>query len=126
VTSAGTEQARVPSARERFTLMGVVQSFSYLVGPGIALLGVGLLVIVLRWSHGPGRSVVARPARRGRADEYGLLVPVASPGTYIEGEILRRKLEDAAIRATLAMTDDGPRIMVFPRDENVARSVLTG
>ena len=53
-----------------------------------------------------------------------MLVPVASPPTYIDGEILRRRLEDAGIKANLANTLDGPRVMVWPKDEQRARQTL--
>jgi hypothetical protein len=51
-------------------------------------------------------------------------VPIATPPTYVEGEIMRRQLEDAGIRATLAQTLDGPRVMVWPGDEGRARATL--
>lgn len=99
-------------------------SASFLVGPLIAFGVVGILVLLLRWAFRTGGSVVARRPRSGTEDEYGLLVPVASPGTYVEGEILRRTLEDAGVRATLTQTLSGPRVMVFPDDEAQARRVL--
>jgi len=99
-------------------------SASFLVGPLIAFGVVGILVLVLRWAFARGGSVVERRARAGGEDEYGLLVAVASPGTYIEGEVLRRTLEDARIKATLTQTLDGPRVMVFPDDEAKARRIL--
>jgi len=98
--------------------------FSALFGPLVAMLGIGFLTLVLRWSAKRGQSVVASPARAGRADEYGLLVPVASPGSYAEGEIARRTLEASGLRANLAMTNDGPRVMVWPDDLARARSLL--
>lgn len=100
-------------------------SYSYVVGPMIAFVGLGLLVILLRWAFSRGGSLIPAPARKGTPDEYGLLVPIASPPNYIEGEMLRRRLEEARIRATLAQTVDGPRLMVFPGDEQAARDVLT-
>ena len=42
----------------------------------------------------------------------------------IEGEILRLKLVEAQIKATLTQTKDGPRLFVFARDEKIARTVL--
>ncbi len=60
-------------------------------------------------------SLVAAAPKAGGQDEYGMLVPVASPPTYIDGEILRRRLEDAGIKANLANTLDGPRVMVWPK-----------
>ena len=99
-------------------------SFSYAFGPIVALVLVGVFVVILRWAFRRGSSVVAAPARPGSADEYGLLVAISVPPTYVEGEINRRRLEDAGIRATLATTIDGPRIMVWPEDESRARALL--
>ena len=99
-------------------------SFSYAFGPLMAAGLIGLFVVILRWAFSRGSSVVAAAPTPGTADEYGLLVPVATPGTYIEGEMLRRGLEDAGIRATLTTTLDGPRVLVWPRDEARAREAL--
>jgi hypothetical protein len=99
-------------------------SASFLIGPVIALGMVGILVVILRWAFSHGDSVVAKKVKVGHEDDYGLLVPVASPGTYIEGEIARRTLEDAKIRAVLTETLSGPRVMVWPQDADLARKVL--
>ncbi len=99
-------------------------SASFLVGPLIAFAAVGVLVLLLRWAFASGSSVVSKRPAQGRVDEYGLLVPVAAPPNYIEAEMIRRALEDAGIRATLAQTLAGPRLMVFPEDEARARQVL--
>lgn len=99
-------------------------SYSYAIGPLLAFAGLGVLILLLRWAFRRGVSVVAAPPRQGATDEYGLLVPIATPPTYAEGEIMRRTLEDAGIRATLAQTLDGPRILVWPGDEERARSQL--
>lgn len=99
-------------------------SYSYAVGPVMALVFLGVLILLLRWAFRRGASVVAAPPRSGRDGEYGLLVPVASPPTYVEGEMVRRTLEDSGIRATLAQTLDGPRVMVWPTDEKRAREAL--
>ena len=99
-------------------------SYSYFFGPLMAFAGLGVLVLLLRWTFRRGSSVVAAPARQGSADQYGLLVPVAQPTTYVEGEILRRSLEDAGVRANLATTLEGPRILVWPADEQRAREFL--
>ena len=99
-------------------------AYSYVFGPLLAFGFLGVLVLLLRWAFSRGSSVVAAPARPGPAEDYGLLVAVAEPDTYVEGEIARRTLEDAGMRATLAQTLDGPRLMVFPADEQRARAVL--
>ena len=39
---------------------------------------------------------------------------------------MRRTLEDHKIRATLAQTLAGPRIMVFPQDADRARQLVSG
>lgn len=100
-------------------------SFSYAFGPLVAVGLIGLLVVILRWSSRRGSSVVAAAPSPGSPEEYGLLVPVASPSTYVEGEILRRRLEDQGVRATLTTTLDGPRVLVWPGDVERARRLLT-
>lgn len=91
----------------------------------ISVLVVGLLALILRWAFGgPSRSLVERRTTPGAADDYGLLVSIASPGTFIEGEVSRQRLEEAGIKAALVSTAEGPRLMVFPGDEPAARRVL--
>ena len=91
----------------------------------IALAMVVVLMLLLRWAFGgPGRSLVVRRPRSGRADDYGLMVAIASPGTFIEGEVTRQRLSARGIRATLVRTDEGPRLMVFREDEARARRLL--
>jgi hypothetical protein len=91
----------------------------------IALLMVAVLALLLRWAFGGrSRSLVERRARQGHEDEYGLMVAIASPGTFIQGEVDRQRLEAAGIRASLVTTSDGPRLMVFSDDEAAARRVL--
>lgn len=99
-------------------------SFSYAFGPLVAVGMIGLFVVILRWAFSRGSSVVAAAPTPGGVDEYGLLVPVASPGSYIEGEVMRRTLEDAGIRATLTQTLDGPRVMVWPQDVDRSKDIL--
>mgnify|MGYP000105317092 CR=1 FL=1 len=104
----------------------VANSFSYLFGPVIAMVAIGVLIVILRWAFSAKKtSVVAAASKPGAEDQYGMLTPIASPATYIDGEMLRRRLEDAGIRANLATTLDGPRVMVWPKDEQRAREVLT-
>ena len=100
-------------------------SYSYVYGPLVAVSVIGLMVLVLRWAFGGSKSsVVERPARRGREDQYGLLSSVASPQNYIEAEICRQRLESAGIKATVALTNDGPRVMVWPADRGTAEALL--
>ena len=82
------------------------------------------LIFILRWASARGKSVVANRPKVGREDEYGTLVAVSAPSNHIEGEILRQKLMEVGIRATLTQTKDGPRIFVFPNEESAARAHL--
>ena len=85
---------------------------------------VGLLSLILIWAFKRGKSVIERTPSAGREDEYGALVVIASPNTYIECDLLRLKLATSEIKANLAQTKDGPRLYVFERDEKIARAVL--
>jgi hypothetical protein len=99
-------------------------SYSFVFGPLLALLAVGLIMVLLRWAFSSGHSLVERRPTQGTEREYGLLVTVAAPRTFVEAEVLRRRLEAAGVRATLAPTVQGPRVMVFPEDASVARALL--
>jgi len=90
----------------------------------MALVAIGVLVLVLRWASGHGSSVVERPPLSGNPDQYGLLDSIASPGSYIEAEILRQRLEASGVKATVAMTNDGPRVMVWPEDRARAETIV--
>jgi len=91
----------------------------------LAVAALGVLVVLLRWAYGTGRSsLVARRPKVGHSDEYGLLVAISAPSTYIEAEMSCRRLEDAGIRVTLVTTADGPRVMVFRENESIARQLL--
>jgi hypothetical protein len=99
-------------------------SYSYLYGPAVAFLAVALLVLLLRWTFRRGNSVVERRPRRGSASEYGLLVSVAEPSTFAEAELIRARLVGHGVRATLAPTTEGPRVLVFGEEASVARALL--
>lgn len=100
-------------------------SYSFLFGPLVSVVMLVVLTLLLRWTFARGRSLVARPGRSGAPGDYGLLVAVADPPSVVEAEIMRRRLEAAGVRATVAPTTLGPRIMVFGADEPRARAVLS-
>ena len=99
-------------------------SLSYAFGPLAAFAVVGVLVLLLRWAFGSNRSLVEKRSRQGTPGQYGLLGRVAAPPTFVEAEIMRRRLVDAGLRATLAPTTEGPAVMVFPEDVKAAKLVL--
>jgi hypothetical protein len=85
---------------------------------------VALLSLILRWAFTDGKSLVQRTPKKGAEGDYGILVPVASPLSHIEGEIMRQKLLSLGIKATLTQTTNGPRLFVFPADERIALTHL--
>ena len=126
--TAGARSAtgREPNAREGYNwCMAYGGSLSYILGPVSAFAVVGVLMLLLRWAFGGSRkSLVERRPATGGSGDYGLLVAVAAPTNFVEGEVMRRTLEDAGLRATLVPTAEGPRVMVFPDSEKVARAIL--
>ena len=84
------------------------------------------LIAMLKWTFTRGKSVVERPSRVGEESEYGMLVPVASPTTHIEGQMLKEKLKASGIKSNLVQTNSGPRLMVFKDQAAIARSVIAG
>ncbi|CAB4690598.1 MAG: hypothetical protein F2664_05220 [Actinobacteria bacterium] len=83
-----------------------------------------LLILLLRWTFSRGKSLIERPKRVGNEKEYGLLVPVSKPASHIEGEMLRLKLLEHGIKASVSQTLDGARIFVFPKDQKRAEEIL--
>ena len=93
----------------------------------LAVAALGVLVLLLRWAFGDGHrssSLVAHRPTMGHSNEYGLLVAIAAPSTYIEAEMSCKRVEEAGIRVTLVTTADGPRVMVFRENESLARQLL--
>ena len=99
-------------------------SFSYAFGPLVAVVAIVLLVLILRWAFARGQSVVAPPGTPGDPLDYGLLVPVAHPGTAQEAADLAALLRRAGITVGVADTTEGMRLMVWPADAVRAGQVL--
>lgn len=93
-------------------------------GPLLALVGIAIFAVILRWAFNRGGSLIEKPVTPGKPTDYGLLTSVAQPANYIEAEIIRRTLADAGIQATIASTQDGAHIMVWPKDAQRARNVI--
>ena len=92
-------------------------SMHFLVGPGIALIVLGLLAVFLRWAFASGT-----PTRPVTSDE--LLTPVATLTRRESALALRAVLSDAGIRSTIRepaahRTD----VLVFPEDLERARAL---
>ncbi|MGW6277212.1 hypothetical protein [Kribbella sp. NPDC055071] len=99
----------------------------YFVFPLVAIALAGLMVLLCRWafSKAKGGSLVRRvddrPAER---DAFGLLIDIATVGTYNEARVAVSKLKDFGIKATAARTKDGWSVYVWPKDELAARGLL--
>lgn len=93
-------------------------------GPLLALLVLGVLAGLLRWTYG---TQADHPAPERDPDgDYGLLRQIAVAPTAGAAATLRRRLADAGIRATVNPSPGGHRVLVFARDAADARVVLTG
>lgn len=99
-------------------------SYSYAFGPLMAVAVLAALVLLLRWGFRRGTSVVAAPARPGDPLDYGLLVPVATPSTVADGQVMVDRLRRAGIRAATVSTTAGLRVMVWPVDALRAHQLL--
>lgn len=97
--------------------------FSVLFG-GLALMGV--MVLLLRWTFGTGRN---QPGPRIPDPDDptgdGLLTEVSRVPTQPAAAVLRGRLREAGIRATIARDGDAYRLLVFPDDVPDARVVLS-
>ncbi len=59
-------------------------SASRLLSLVIVMAGFGVMLLFLRWTFSSGTSLVQRRPRQGGERDYGLFVPVASPGTMTQ------------------------------------------
>jgi hypothetical protein len=98
----------------------------FILAPLLALLLVGLLGGLLRWTYGTHRQHVAPPAEHDDGD-LGLLREVAVVPSPEAAGVLRAMLAAEGIRTTVRPAADGigRRLLVFAEDEPDARVVLS-
>jgi hypothetical protein len=101
-------------------------SYSFLYGPAIATVALIGLLLVARWMAGGRASLIERPPRPGSAEEYGLMIPVASPRAPREAAQVVSRLTSAGVRCREVRTTEGVRVMVWAEDVGRARAVLGG
>jgi hypothetical protein len=99
-------------------------SYSFLFGPLLALAALGGLAMVARWASQSGTSLIEAPPRQGGAEEYGLMIPVASPMSARASHDVAGRLTAAGVRCREVTTTEGPRVMVWAEDVARARAVL--
>jgi hypothetical protein len=90
-----------------------------------ALLMLGVVLLALRWTFGTGRDQPA-PYVRDPDDPTGdgLLTEVSRVPTEAAAQVLRSRLADAGIRATIGRAGGAYRLLVFPSDLVNARLVV--
>jgi len=99
-------------------------SYSFLFGPFIAVMALGGLAMVAAWASRSGTSLIAAPPKAGAAEEYGLMIPVASPSNSRTSHAVVAQLAAAGVRCREVDTTEGRRVMVWAEDLARARSVL--
>jgi len=104
-------------------MLGGINNALFLQSFG-GFVGLAILILVLKWGFSSNRKLVITPIKAGKKDQYGLLKPLPTPNNYIEAQMALQKLVDSNIKATLTQTLDGPQLMVFERDLDIAASVL--
>jgi hypothetical protein len=90
-----------------------------------AVVMLGIILIALRWTFGTGRDQPA-PHVPDPDDPTGdgLLTEVSRVPTEAAAQVLRSRLADAGIRATIGRADGAYRLLVFPADVGNARVVV--
>ena len=104
-------------------MLGGINNTLFLTSFG-GFVGVAILIIFLKWAFSSNGKMIVTPIKAGKKDEYGLLKPLPTPGNYIEAQMLLLKLQDSNIKATLTQTLQGPSLMVFEKDFDIALAIL--
>lgn len=102
--------------------------YSYALGPVVAMLALGLIVLMCRGVFSTttrAQRARARRAAPAQAGDYGLLVPVSTGRTPEVAELLRDVLRQAGIRGTVAASPEGTwAVLVFRADALRARDLV--
>lgn len=89
----------------------------------MAMVVLGLLAVMLRWTFGTTRTM---PGPNTAGKGHGLLTEVGVLPNADSAAVLRRRLAASGVRATVSRGDAGCyRLLVFPADEASARTVLS-
>jgi hypothetical protein len=104
-------------------MLGGIDNALFITSFG-GFMGVAILIVFLKWAFSSNQKMIVIPIKAGKKDEYGLLKPLPTPGNYIEAEMALLKLQDSNIKVTLTKTLQGPSLMVFERDYDIALAVL--
>ncbi len=104
-------------------MLGGINNSLFLISlSGFAV--VAVMIVILKWAFSSNKSIIEKNKKLGTADQYGLLKVAHSPKNHIEGEMLRQKLLEVGIKATLTQTVEGPKLLVFEKDLKIAKATL--
>ena len=104
-------------------MLGGINNSLFLISlSGFAV--VAVMIVILKWAFSSNKSIIEKNKKFGTADQYGLLKVAHSPKNHIEGEMLRQKLLEVGIKATLTQTVEGPKLLVFEKDLKIAKATL--
>src|SRR5215218_2348050 len=74
----------------------------YVIGPVVALATTGVLALLLHRALGRQETAAPPAAPQPSANDFGLLVPVASCRDQVDADLVREHLATEGIRSTLA------------------------
>lgn len=100
-------------------------AYSFVFGPLMAFFIVGLFALILRWAFAPGSSLVTAPIRPSDPTDYGLLDVVCLVKDPHHGAAQVRELAAQGVKANLIYTTAGLALMVWPKDLQKAKEVLS-
>lgn len=109
--------------------MPLVSSYHFLLGPIVAVVAVGVLVLICRWVFSTDHRETRADLRLQKllaAGDYGLLVPVSTVRTRDDAEMLRDVLVEAGLRAniTAGAAQGEFTVLVFSKDAARARQLV--
>ena len=106
----------------------VVSSFHFLLGPLVAMAALGVIILMCRWVFSTDQRDDRTQRRLDKIaahGDLGLLVPVATVRTRDDAEMLRDVLVAAGVRAGISGEADILEVMVFSKDLERARGLVS-
>lgn len=99
-------------------------SYSPLMSLLLSAGALALIVVMCRWIFTRPSAPIAPTASR-RDPQLGLLVPVAAVPTRADAELLRELLREAGIRAGVSDEGEEHAVLVFEKDLERARELVS-
>lgn len=96
-----------------------MNSYHFLLGPGVAFAAMGLIVLLCRWVFSTDHRSV--PYQAGKVRDLGLLVPLTTAPTREDADMLAEVLRVGGIRCSVT---DLNEVLVFGKDLEAARQLV--